>query len=484
MNRFKVIDGPMLDRIHEASLRLLKETGVVFHHDQVLDCFKAHGAAVEGKRVRFPEKMVTSAIEQTPDRFVWSARNPGQTRVLGEGWLVQPAAGTVKVHDLTGLIRPGTLKDYADFQKIYQAGEAFDLVGMIPVEPSDLPAQTKHLFMMYETLRHTDKPINGFMTTGDQARDQLEMTAIAVGGKEVLSSAHYMCVSIGATSPLTYSYDPLETLMQYVAMNQVPTLLCAPLAGVTSPYSMLGTAVLQNAELLAGMVLVQLLRPGHPLVYCPSAAAANMKTCGFATGAPESMLINIANIQMGLERYHVPVRAMPGFTDAKIPDFQAGVETVQNLMMGMLSGAHLLNESVGILDNILTVSFEKTLLDAEIISRIKRVAAGIHGPDLDLCLEAIQAAGPGGSFLMDPATVANCRSRWAPSVSFWGTQQEWEKKGSRDAAARANEKARQMLNRAPERLIDKDTERTLLDYMEHSCKALGMPGPSDIKTTA
>ena len=415
-----------------------------------------------------------SWISSNPGAQQWTARNPGHTRVLGEGWLLQPAAGTVKVHDLEGNIRPGTLEDYRNFQKIYQAGEIFDLVGMIPVEPSELPAETKHLHMMYETLKHTDKPVNGFMTTGDQARAQLEMTALAVGGTRQFQSRHYMCVSIGATTPLTYSYDPLETLIQYVAQNQVPTILCAPLAGVTSPYSMLGTAVLQNAELLAGMVLVQLLRPGHPAVYGPSAAAANMKTCGFATGAPETMLINIANIQMGLEFYQVPVRAMPGFTDAKIPDFQAGAETMQNLMMGMLSGAHLLNESVGILDNILTVSYEKTLLDAEVISRIKRIGQGIDGPDRDLALDAIRAAGPGSSFLTDPATVANCRNRWTPTISFWGTQQEWEKDGAKDAAARANKMAARILETAPDRLIDEATDRALVAYMERECRNPGL----------
>ena len=346
---------------------------------------------------------------------------------------------------------------------------------MIPVEPSEIPGKTKHLHMMYETLRHTDKPVNGFMTTGDQAEAQLEMMALAVGGEKKLHSHHYMCVSIGATTPLTYSYDPLETLIQYVKQNQVPTILCAPLAGVTSPYSMLGTAVLQNAELLAGIVLIQLLKPGHPAVYCPSAAAANMKNCGFATGAPESMLINIANIQMGLEFYRVPVRAMCGFTDAKIPDFQAGAETMQNMMMGMLSGAHLLNESVGILDNILTVSYEKTLLDAEIISRIKRIGRGIDGPDIDLSLASIQKIGQGGSFLMDPITVANCRNRWAPTVSFWGTEQEWEKAGSKDAAARANHMVSKILNDAPDSLIDEDTDRELKSYMERNCSDLGIP---------
>lgn len=473
MNRFKVIDDVKLEQIHEASLTLLWETGVAFHHDGVLETFKAHGAKVAGQVVHLPKKMVKTAMSQVPEKFTWTARNPAHTKVMGEGWLLQPAAGTVKVHDLDGCIRPGTIEDYTNFQKIYQAGDIFDLVGMIPVEPSELPAATKHLYMMYRTLKHTDKPINGFMTTGDQARAQLEMTALAVGGEETFKSHHYMCVSIGATTPLIYSYDPLETLVQYVAQNQVPTILCAPLAGVTSPYSMLGTAVLQNAELLAGMVLVQLLRPGHPAVYCPSAAAANMKTCGFATGAPESMLINIANIQMGLDFYHVPVRAMPGFTDAKIPDFQAGAETMQNLMMGMLSGAHLLNESVGILDNILTVSYAKTLLDAEIISRIKRISKGVEGlADNDLSLAAIQAAGHGGSFLVDPATVANCRNRWAPTVSFWGTQQEWEKKGAKDSAARANEMAADILANAPDSLIDKETDKTLQEYMEKESRKI------------
>jgi len=293
---------------------------------------------------------------------------------------------------------------------------------------------------------------------------------IAVGGKKYFENNHYMAVSIGVTTPLTYSWDPLETLLAYVKRNQVPTILCAPLAGVTSPFSMLGTAVLQNAEILAGIVLTQLLCPGHPVVYCPSAAAANMRTCGFSTGAPETMLINIANIQMGLDYYHIPVRAMPGFTDAKIPDFQAGVETMQNLMLGMLSRAHLLNESVGILDNILTVSYEKTILDAEIISRIKRISKGISGDDLDLCVEAIQRVGHGGSYLTEPMTVKNCRNRWAPTCSFWGTQEEWEKRGSLDAAHRANKIARQLLLDAPDSLIDPGLDGELLRYMEYEAQ--------------
>lgn len=351
-------------------------------------------------------------------------------------------------------------------KKIYQAGEIYDLVGMIPVEPKDVDQSVKHLYMMYETIRHTDKPVNGFMTTGDQAKAQLDMMEIAVGGLSEFESNHYMAVSIGVTTPLVYSWDPIETLIRYVNRNQVPTILCAPMAGITSPYSMLGTAVLQNAEILTGIVLTQLLRPGHPVVYCPSASVANMKTCGFSTGAPESILINIANVQMGLDYYQVPVRVMPGFTDAKIPDFQAGAETMQNLMMGMLSGGHLLNESVGILDSILTVSYEKTILDGEIISRIKRINQGITDVDQKLCVEAIQRIGHGGSYLTDPMTVKNCRGRWTPSTSFWGTQQDWEKAGAEESAQCANRLARQILDEAPTQLIDDNLDQELRKYME------------------
>jgi trimethylamine--corrinoid protein Co-methyltransferase len=117
-----------------------------------------------------------------PAKFTWKARNDVYTRTLGDGYLLQPAAGTVKVHDFDGRIREGTLEDYANFQKIYQAGDIYDLVGMIPIEPKDVDPRVKHLYMMYETLKHSDKPVNRFMTTGHQARAQLDMTEIAVGG--------------------------------------------------------------------------------------------------------------------------------------------------------------------------------------------------------------------------------------------------------------------------------------------------------------
>jgi len=354
-HRLGVISGDDFETVHRATIMLLEEMGIVFHHDEVLSVFSDHGAVVKGNLVRMPRKLVEDNLKLVPRKFKWRAREEARSVVMGEGALLQPAAGPVYVQDLDGGRRNGTLQDYINFQKIYQSEDVYDLVGMIPCEPGDVSQDRKHLFMMLEILKHTDKPVNGFMTTGNQARAQLDMMEIAMGGKGSLDQHHCIAVSIAGTSPLTYSWDPLETMLNYIRRNQMVHILCAPLAGVSSPIGLMDTVVLQNVELLAGIVLSQIVEPGAPVVYGPSATAADMKTGGYLSGTPEGMLINIANIQMAVDYYHIPARAMTGITDAKIVDCQAGFETMQNLMMGMLAGAHLLNEAVGILDNILTV---------------------------------------------------------------------------------------------------------------------------------
>jgi trimethylamine--corrinoid protein Co-methyltransferase len=464
--RLEVISADKFEEIHQATIRLLEETGVVFFHDKVLSIFKDHGADVEGNLVRLPQKMVEENIRLAPQKFRWHARNHDRSVVMGESPLVQPAAGPVYVHDLDGGRRPGKLQDYTNLQKIYQALDVFDLVGMISCEPSDISQDRKHLYLMLEILKHTDKPVNGFMTTGDQARAQLDMMQIAMGSQDALDKHHCIAVSIGATSPLTYTWDPLETLLQYVRRNQMVHLLCAPLAGVSAPIGLMDTVVVQNAELLAGIVLTQLVEPGAPVVYGPSATAADMQSGDFFCGTPEGMLINMANIQLATQYYNVPARAMTGITDAKIADYQAGFETMQNLMMGMLAGAHLLNEAVGILDNILTVSYEKTIIDGELISRVKRIMQGIDGPDCHIDIETITEVGHGGNYLMHDATLQRCRDRWRASQSYCGSFNDWEADGARDIVRRSNKTYKEILAAAPQTLVETALEEELRAYID------------------
>ncbi|MDX1698267.1 MAG: trimethylamine methyltransferase family protein, partial [Thiohalobacterales bacterium] len=202
----------------------------------------------------------------------------------------------------------------------------------------------------------------------------------------------------------------------------------------------------------------------------PSATAADLRSGDFFSGTPEGMLIHIANIQLATRFYHLPARAMCGITDAKIVDYQAGFETMQNLMMGMLAGAHLLNEAVGIIDNILTVSYEKTIIDGELISRVRRIMQGIDGADRDIDLDMIGEVGHGGNYLLHDTTFERCRDRWIAPYSYCGSYNEWEKQGGRDIVQRANKTFKEILAAAPETLIDPALEQELNAYIDSDLK--------------
>jgi trimethylamine--corrinoid protein Co-methyltransferase len=174
----------------------------------------------------------------------------------------------------------------------------------------------------------------------------------------------------------------------------------------------------------------------------------------------------MTNIQLATQFYQIPARAMCGITDAKCVDYQAGFESMQNLMMGMLAGANLLNEAVGILDSILTVSYEKTIIDGELIGRVKRILRGIDGADREVDIETIQETGHGGNYLLHESTLKHFRGRWRSSLSFCGSYSDWEKEGARDIVQRANKTCKKILAAAPDLLIDPALEEELETYIQ------------------
>ena len=223
---------------------------------------------------------------------------------------------------------------------------------------------------------------------------------------------------------------------------------------------------MQNAEILGGLVLSQLINPGTPFVYSPASAVPNMQTAGYITGSPESNLINIINLQMANEFYHIPTRTMAGLTDAKTVDCQAGFETMQNYSTLMLSGSHLINECLGTLDAILTVSYEKFMIDEEMISRILRIMEGVPTSDEDFDIGIIQEIGQTGSYLMHPSTLAKCRSMWTPALSDWNDYNKWGKNGAEDIVTRGNRKYKAVLEQSPDSMLKKELRESLRRFVD------------------
>lgn len=465
-NTLEVISKNHFDKIHQASIKILSETGIQFHCPKALEMFKKSGAKVKNQTVYITDKMVQDALATCPETFIWTARNPDHNVVVGEGFLVQPNVGPVFIQDMDKGRRTATLKDYANVIKLCQAGEHVHLNGTIPVDPADVAAETKHLHMMYEILKNTDKPIIGFCFEGEKVRQNFDMVEMAFGGRDFLEKNHCLGVLVNPLTPLAYARETIETMMEYAARNQIILLAPCIMAGISGPISLLGTAVLQNVELLAGIVLTQMTRPGAPIVYATASTTGHMQTGSFAAGTPEAMLINTPNIQMGNEYYKLPTRTMCGITHSKELDVQAGYETMMSLMMGVLSGANIGVQCLGTLDALMTLSYEKIIIDQEIISRALRIQKGIEVSSDALAVEAIQEIGVGGTYLMHPSTFKECRNMWTPSVSDWQSHDAWTASGAEDIVRRANKTYKSILENAPETFLTQDLDATLKAYIK------------------
>ncbi len=219
--------------------------------------------------------------------------------------------------------------------------------------------------------------------------------------------------------------------------------------------------MLQNAEILTGLVLTQLVNSGTPFIYAPASAVPNMQTGQYITGSPESNLINLANIQLATELYQIPTRTMAGLTDAKTVDVQSGFETMQNLFQCMMGGASIINECLGVLDSIMTNSYEKFILDQEMISRNLTFMQGFKGSKGDLATEVIEEIGPRGTFLYHPSTFAHCREAWRPLASTWENYEKWDDNGRLDAVMNASVVYKKILNEAPDSILDPTVEEEL-----------------------
>ena len=460
----RVIDEKDYQRIHDASLKILESTGVRFDSPDALAVFESHGVKVEDKTVFIPPQLVEDAIEKAPEKFKWAARNDEQSVMLGEGYVVEPNVGCVFAQSIDKGRWPGTREDYANIQKLHQSSILPTVVGATPIQISDAGVNEKHLYMLYETIKHTDKPVIGICETKLHVQENLKMMEMVMGEKR-FSENVCMAVSVNPLSPLAYGQETADSMVQYAKKGQAVMSLPCIMAGVSGPISIFGTIVLQNTEILAALVLTQLVNPGNAFVMCPCSSTAYMKRGNYVTGAPEMMLIDIAGLQMAHEFYHLPSRLMTGMTDSKVVDVQAGYETMQNLVLGILARPNILHECHGVLESIMTISYEKFIIDEELISRVLRVAEGIDTSEEAMSLDLIMEIGHTGSYFTHDETFKRYKELWEPTVSDWHSYSEWQEI-NQDVLVRANKIWKKRLAEAPEMMIDEELNKLLLDYMK------------------
>jgi trimethylamine--corrinoid protein Co-methyltransferase len=465
-DRMQALRQEDMTKLHEASMVVLRDTGVAFNDPESLGIFKKHGFKVTGNTVFFTEKDVLTAVEKAPAKFTVTARDPGKSVIMGgEDFVFAPGYGPPFVADLAGEQRPATMKDYDNLCKLVQDSKHIDMNGFMMVEPADVPVETAHLDMLLSSITLCDKVFMGAPISKRAARDTVEMAAIVWGKKERIIETPVTVSLITPVSPLRFSEEMAGSIVELARGGQACLVSAVIMAGATGPVTLPGVLTLQNAEILAGLTLAQLVRAGAPVIYGSISCPMDMRTGNMALGAPEFSIIASATVQMA-RLYNLPSRSGGALTDAHVPDAQAGVESALTLSTAARNGAHFILEACGILGAFISMSFEKFVLDEEICGMIRRFLQPMEIVETEIDLETMKSVGIGGQYLTELKTVERCETAfYLPAVFRRQNQHSWHKDGAKSIDKVASEIVTKRLAAYEKPKIDTGMEEALAEYV-------------------
>ncbi len=461
MQWYEFLTKPQVDKVHEASMRILEKVGIDFRYAPALEVLKKGGAKVDGERVFFSARLVEEQIRKAPAEFSLYARNSDLDVVIGGTHLVfVPGYGAPFVTDLDKGRREGSLKDFENLIRLTDASPYQDICSSMVIEPHDVPYEIRHAQMIYTAMKFSAKPFMGSAMGVQGARDSIQMASMLFGSKDQLSQKPRMISILCSLTPLVYDERMLGAIMEYAEAGQPQLISSLAIAGATSPVTLAGTLAVQNAEVLAGVVLTQLIREGTPVVMGGASSGADMQSGGLSIGSPEMALNTAATAQMA-RFYGLPVRSGGAVCDAKYPDAQAAGESMMSLLMAQVSGINFVLHSAGILESYSCMSYEKFIIDDEICGMVKRIKKAYDVTADTIAFDIIEAVGPGGHFLDKDHTFDNFRTAlYQPLLFNRDNFDLWHAGGSKQISQKANQKFKEILSRhvAPDLPPDTDTD--------------------------
>jgi trimethylamine--corrinoid protein Co-methyltransferase len=436
-----IVSEDQLEAIHEASLTILSEIGMDFLHQGAKAILKEAGADVDksSDRVRFDKALVESVIGLAPKSFTLHARNPARHLTIGGDAVAFCSVGSCpNAADREGGRRPGTIADYRNLIRLGQMLDVVHLWGGYPVEPADVHPSVRHLDALFDMITLSDKPIHAYSLGEGRIRDGIEMARIARGlDEETLMREPSLFTVVNSSSPLRLDTPMLEGVIQMARMNQVVVLTPFTLAGAMAPVTVVGAVTQQNAEALAGLVLAQSVQPGSPFVYGGFTSNVDMKSGAPAFGTPEYMKSALLGGQLA-RRYGLPYRSSNACA-ANTLDAQAAYESVFSLWGAIMGGVNFVMHAAGWMEGGLHASFEKMMLDADLLGMVAEFLKPMAVDEGELALEAVREVGPGGHFFGCAHTQARYRNAFfAPMISDWRNYETWREAGSPTAYDTAN----------------------------------------------
>ncbi len=419
----QILSQSEIEAIQDASLVILRDTGVMVHHEEMLRLLGEAGAQVDAPRkiARLSEKLVMDAVDRAGKQYVLYGRDKNRTARFGYGALVlMSSPGQFAWIDLeTGQRRPATIQDTQDAIRLGDALENITIVGAM-AQPETMSEKYRDVALTAELVKGTTKPSRCWVRNGATARYILEIYRTIAGGDAALRTQPMVEAFLEPISPLQLPGDGLDIVKEFAQAGQPVSIGPMAMTAGTAPGTLAATLAQENAEILAGIVIAQLLAPGTPITYggIPHIMDPRTGICSF--GSPEQGLMAVAMVQIA-HSYGFPVYINVGLTDAKLPDAQAGMEKAATLLLGVLAGADTFGHC-GICGTDHAGSLLWLAFDDEMMSYIKRIARGFAVGAEHLATDVIHSVGPAGNFLAEDHTVRHFREElWLPG-STWTRQ--------------------------------------------------------------
>ena len=452
-------------RLHDAAMRILAEFGIDFYDAEARAILKDHGADVRGDTVFFDEALIQKYVGLAPRQFTQLARNPANSVTIGGNQVVlAPVYGAPFVQDLDRGRREATLEDFRNFVKLAYLSPYIHHSGGTIVEPTDEPVWTRHLDMVFSHIKYGDKAFMGSVTSGPNAADSVAMAEIVFGADAIREQPALLSL-INVSSPRRYDERMLAAIKVYARARQAMIITPFILAGAMGPTTIAGTLAQQNAEALAGIALCQMIEPGTPVVYGSFLTNIDLQSGSPVFGSPESQIGLYASAQLS-RRYGLPFRGGGMFSSAKLPDAQAGYESVMVMLPTIMARTNFVLHAAGWLENGLVSGYEKFVLDCEILGMLHTWARGIDLSDEALAFDAFAEVPPGGHYLGTAHTMRHFRDAFYRAELFdYNSSEQWELNGAEDSYTRANKKLKQLLAAYEPPALDPGVEEALADYM-------------------
>jgi trimethylamine--corrinoid protein Co-methyltransferase len=461
-----VLSDSQINKIHNESLKILEKIGVHVPHENVLDLFADAGADVDKATqiVRIPGRLVESCIKKSVKQFVIYGRDRTKKAEFGAGKRNYNSIGGEPMWVEDNLERRfATLEDVATAARIVDALPLVNIAGAMS-DAHEIPVEYRYLYIAAELFKNTTKPIMFWFNDRPTSRFVLDLFTIVAGSEEEAIKYPFAYPFLEPISPLRFPRNGVDLLFETARFNLPVPIGPMAQTGATAPGTLAGTMAQENAEILAGNCIVQLIKPGTPVCYGGIPHAFDMRTTQMIFAGPEQALMAVGMTQMG-KFYGLPVYINVGLSDSKVTDAQAGLEAGITLAMGAMAGADIFGH-LGICGVDQGTSLIMLIMQHELIGYVERIMKGVEVSDERFGVEIIENAKESGSFLGEEHTARYFREElWFPDLldrNFWDN---WVNKGKKDMAARCKEMKDKLLKEHVPDPLDSDVQKEIVKLL-------------------